>query len=91
VALVAGVNAREMEPLWLFALLGASAFAIERGVRFRRFAFVLYGVVYAYVGVTSEVFHSFLEFTAILTYLVLSAAVVVGSLVFVSRRFGRVA
>jgi hypothetical protein len=91
VALVSGVNAREMEPLWLFALLGASAFAIERGVRFRRFAFVLYGVVYAYVGVTSEVFHSFLEFTAILTYLVLSAAVVVGSLVFVSRRFGRVA
>ncbi len=90
VALVSGVNSREMGPLvWLLALLCASAFAIERGVRFRRFAFVLYGVAYAYVGITLELSHSFLADTEFLTYLVVSAAAIVGSLVVVSRHFGR--
>ena len=89
VALVSGVNAREMKPLWLLALLGASAFAIERGVRFRRFAFVLYGVAYAYVGVTLEVLRRLRGDTEMLTYFVVSAAAVVGSLVVVSRHFAR--
>ena len=89
VALVSGVNAREMKPLWLLALLGTSAFAIERGVRFRRFAFVLYGVAYAYVGVTLEVLRRLRGDTEMLTYFVVSAAAVVGSLVVVSRHFAR--
>jgi hypothetical protein len=88
-ALVSGVNSRELEPLWLIGLLGASGFAIERGIRFRRFAFVLYGVGYGYVGITARVLHTTVGDTATLSYIVISAVAVVGGLVAVSRRFGR--
>ncbi len=87
VALVSGVN--DSGPVWLLALLGASAFAIERGIRFRRFAFVLYGVIYGYIGITVEVRHTLRGDMEILAYLVMSGAAVVGSLVAVSRQFGR--
>jgi hypothetical protein len=89
VALVSGVNSREMQPLWFVALLGASTLAIHRGVRFKRFAFVLYGAIYGYAGLTAEMFHRLSGDKEILTYLVASAAVVVVSLVAVSRQFGR--
>jgi hypothetical protein len=89
VALVSGVISGEFEPVWLLGLLGASGLAIERGVRFRRFAFVLYGVGYGYVGITARVLHSVTGDTATLTYIVISAVAVVGALVAVSRFFGR--
>jgi hypothetical protein len=89
VALVSGVNSRELEPLWLLGLLAASGLAIERGVRFRRFAFVLYGVGYGYVGISGRVLHSINGDTATLSYIVVSAVAVVGALVAVSRFFGR--
>lgn len=89
VALVSGVMSREQEPAWLLGLLAASGVAIQQGVRFRRFAFVLYGVVYGYVGLSARILRSIDGETAGLAYLVASGLVVVGALVAVSRRFGR--
>ena len=77
--------------LWLIALLAACAVAIERGIRFHRFAFVVYGVVYGYVGVTTRVLRPvlFRSETLVLAYFVLSGGAVVVALVLLARRFGR--
>jgi hypothetical protein len=77
--------------LWLIALLAACAVAIERGIRFHRFAFVVYGVLYGYVGVTIQMLRPtlFRREAVVLAYFVLSGAAVVAALVLVARRFGR--
>jgi len=77
--------------LWLIALLAACALAIERGIRFHRFAFVVYGVLYGYVGVTTRVLRPvlFRSETLVLAYFVLSGGAVVAALVLIARRFGR--
>jgi len=77
--------------LWLLALLAACGVAIERGIGFRRFAFVVYGVLYGYVGITTRVLRPvvFRSETVVLGYFVLSASVVVVVLVLIARRFGR--
>jgi Predicted membrane protein (DUF2157) len=76
---------------WLIVLLAACAAAIERGIRFQRFAFVAYGVLYGYVGVTTMLLRSavFRVETAGLLYFVLSGSAVVAALVLIARRFGR--
>ena len=77
--------------LWLIALLAACAVAVERGIRFHRFAFVVYGVLYGYVGVTIQVLRPILfrSEAVVLAYFVLSGGAVVAALVLVARRFGR--
>jgi predicted membrane protein DUF2157 len=77
--------------LWLIALLAACAVTIERGIRFHRFAFVVYGVLYGYVGTTIEVLRPILfrSEAVALAYFVLSGGAVVAALVLVARRFGR--
>jgi predicted membrane protein DUF2157 len=75
--------------LWLTLLAGACAAAIERGIHFKRFAFVVYGVVYGYAGLSAEMVRVIDGTTSILAYFVISGAAVVVCLVFVSRRFGR--
>jgi hypothetical protein len=75
---------------WLIALIALCGVAIERGVRFKRFAFVVYGVVYAYVGVSATALDGWFHTeTSILAYFALSAVTTVVGLVLISRRFGR--
>ena len=88
-ALVSGVLAGNTTLMWPLGLLAASGAAIAGGVRFRRFSFVVYGVIYGYVGVSRELLREAQNPTAVLSYLVISAAVVIGCLVALSRRFGR--
>jgi hypothetical protein len=77
--------------LWLLALAGACAAAVERGIRCKRFAFVVYGVVYGYVGVTAYVLRPvfFRSETVVLAYFVLSGTAVVAALALIAHRFGR--
>src|SRR3954451_2495228 len=77
--------------LSLIALVAACAVTIERGIRFRRFAFVVYGVLYGYVGTTIQVLRPILfrSEAVVLAYFVLSGGAVVAALVLVARRFGR--
>ena len=74
---------------WFAGLVLASAAAIAGGVRARRFAFVVYGVVYGYIGVSRELLRVLPGVTATLYYFVLSAGLVIVGLIVLSRRFGR--
>ncbi len=74
---------------YLVALLVLAASAIYLGVRYRRFAFVAYGTVYAY-GVVSIRMLSVVggAITGLLYFIVTGTAVVI-ALVVLARRFGR--
>ncbi len=88
-ALTSGAMEREAPWWWMAGLLGAAAGSVTFGVRLRSFAFVVYGVVYAYVGLSAQVGHLALGDTGMLWYFVLSALMVVASLVVMAQRFGR--
>jgi hypothetical protein len=90
VALLSGVGVRDGE--WLFylaALLVLSGLAVATGVRFKRFAFVVYGVVYGYAGVSIRLIRDVQSFTSFLAYFVVSGTIVILALVMLARRFGR--
>jgi Predicted membrane protein (DUF2157) len=77
--------------LWLAALVAACAAAIDRGIRLNRFAFVVYGVLYGYVGVTAQILRPSVlrSDTLVFAYFALSGLGIVVSLVLVARRSGR--
>lgn len=89
VALLSGVVDRTSSGLYLPGLLGLAGIAIAQGVRFKRFAFVVYGVVYGYIGVSIRLVREIDTGTAALAYLVTSGTIVIVSLVVLARRFGR--
>jgi hypothetical protein len=89
-SLLSGVGSRGGEGLlYLLALVGLAALAIVEGVRFRRFAFVAYGVVFGYAGISIRLLRDIGSFTAALAYLVVSGTIVIVTLVVLARRFGR--
>ena len=88
-ALVVGAAQSSSRPLWLAGLILGAAATIAGGIRVRRFVFVVYGVAYGYIGVSSEWIRHVRGETAVLVYLVVSAVLVVVGLLVLSRRFGR--
>jgi hypothetical protein len=88
-ALVVGAAQSSPRPLFLAGLIVAAVAAIAGGIRFRRFVFVVYGIGYAYIGVSSEWLRHVRGGTAVLVYFVVSAVLVVVGLLVLSRRFGR--
>jgi hypothetical protein len=76
-------------PLYMAALLALAAFAIVEGVRFKRFVFVVYGVVYAYAGISSRVLSEMRSATTLFAYLAVSGTIVILALAVLARRFGR--
>jgi hypothetical protein len=90
VALVSGVLDESASWLYLVALLGFAAAGILHGVWFRRFAFLAYGIIYGYIGISAEILRArSIESTFALTYLIVSGIAVVGFIVFLARLFGR--
>jgi hypothetical protein len=87
--LASGALAGRVSSVWALALLAVSGAAIAGGVHFRRFAFVAYGVIYGYLGVSRILLRGVGSFTGTLFYVVVSAAAVVVGLVVLSRQFGR--
>ena len=75
--------------LWIVALLAACGASLARGLKRREFAFVAYGAVYGYVGVSSLLIRNTSDFTLILVYFVLTAIAMIAMLVLIARRFGR--
>ena len=88
-ALTAGEVAGTGPSLWTLGLLICAGGVTAAGIQYRRFAFVVYGVIYGYVGISNEVLRNVRSLSAGLTYIVLSATLVVVALVMLSRRFGR--
>jgi hypothetical protein len=91
VALLSRVAGVRDWPLYLLLLLTLAGVAIAAGVRFTRFAFVVYGVVYGYLGFTVRVLLSSTSSTptSMLAYFVVSGTIVIVALVILARRFGR--
>jgi len=88
-ALLSALFERHAHGLYLLALLGLAGLAIAAGVRVRRFAFVVYGILYGYVGLSVRLLLDANSFTAALAYVAVSSTIVIVSLVVLARRFGR--
>jgi hypothetical protein len=84
-----GVSDPSMGLAYLAALVALSAAAIVLGVRFRSFAFVAYGILYGYGGISYQLLETIGSPTAALFYFVITGAFVIGLLVVLARRFGR--
>jgi hypothetical protein len=88
-ALLSGVFGRGHEWLYLAALLGLAGVAIVQGVTLRRFAFVVYGVVYGYIGLSERLTDRLNDLPSLMAYVAVSGTIVIVSLVMLARRFGR--
>jgi Predicted membrane protein (DUF2157) len=87
-ALVSGVDSRTRGLFYLAGLLAACAGSALYAQRARRFAFLLYAVLYGYLGVTIFVLqHARWDVEGILGYFLITAAVLVAALVAFHRRF----
>jgi hypothetical protein len=74
---------------YLAVLMMLSAASIYLGVRFRRFAFVAYGTLYGYAGLSLRLLNLIGGPTLALLYFVVTGSIVVIALVMLARRFGR--
>lgn len=88
-ATISGVLEPGTWPLYLLALLVLSAASIVLGLRHKRFAFVTYGTLYGYAGVSVRVLQFLDDVTAAFVYFVVTGSLVVIALVVLARRFGR--
>jgi hypothetical protein len=88
IALVSGLNGGN-ELKFLAGLLLTSAASVVLGIRFRKFAFVVYGIVFGYLGLTIEVLQNVRGFSTVLLYIVVTGSGVILLVVLLARRFGR--
>ena len=88
-ATLTGVADRATGLMYLAMLLPLAAALIYLGVRFHRFAFVAYGTLYGYAGVTVKILSELSSPTLGLFYFVVTGAMVVVALVVLARRFAR--
>lgn len=88
-AAASGTFDSSAEWAYLGVLLLLAAAAVYLGIRFRRFAFVAYGTLYGYAGLTIRALDAMDDATAGLLWLVVTGSLVVLALVLVARRFGR--
>lgn len=88
-AMVSGIGDPSIGLVYLGALLTLSAIAIAQGVRHRRFAFVAYGIVYGYAGISYEVLSPVSDEKIVFGYFIVTGTLVILALVLLARRFGR--
>ena len=88
-AAISGVLERGYGWAYLLVLLALAAASIYFGVRYRRFAFVTYGTLYGYAGLSVRLLDVMGGITIGLLYFVFTGSVVVILLVVLARRFGR--
>lgn len=75
---------------YLVALLTLSAASIYLGIRFKRFAFVAYGTLFGYVGLSVRLLDLISGGeTVLLAYFAVTGSAVLLALVLIARRFGR--
>jgi hypothetical protein len=88
-AIVSGVLEPGIGLAYLLALLTLAGAAVYLGVRYDRFAFVAYGTLYGYAGLSARVLQVLGSPIGGLAYFVVTGTLVVIALVVVARRFGR--
>ncbi len=88
-AVVSGIEDRSGSPVYLVVLTALSTVAIVLGVRWTRFVFVAYGIIYGYIGITVGVLDNLHGEAEFLSYFVVTGTLVIIALVILARRFGR--
>ena len=88
-ALVSGTMFWNADPIWAAGLVVAAVAAIALGAYFRRFAFVVYGCVYGYVGISAQIARRMTDDTALFAYFIVSGVAVIAGLALLARRRGR--
>ena len=88
-AAVSGVLDNDAGWEYLLVLLVLSALSIYLGLQFTRFAFVAYGILFGYAGLSFRVIDGMSDATLVLLYFVATGSLVVFALVLIARRFGR--
>ena len=88
VALASGTWQGDSSLVYLAGLLALAAVSIAYGIQHRQFAFVAYGAVYPYVGLSLRLTRHWGDM-ATLGYGVVSASAMAVLMVIVARRFGR--
>jgi len=88
VALTHGVFSDEASLLYLAGLLALAAISVGYGVRRRQFAFVAYGAVYPYIGLSMKLIDG-MSPTGVMAYALVSGSAMILALVSIARRFGR--
>lgn len=88
-ALVSGTILWNANPLWVVALVVAVVATIALGAYFKRFAFVVYGCLYGYVGISAQIARRMANDTALFAYFIVSGVAVVAGLAMLARRRGR--
>ena len=89
VALLSGLEDEANSWIYISVLLALCFLACFLGVKFRRFAYVAYGIVYGYVGASYQVLSNLREMTAILSYIAVTGTIVIVALAKFARRFAR--
>jgi hypothetical protein len=87
--LLSGVFERQVFGLWFFCLLTACGASLAWGLTRRQFVFVAYAAVYGYVGGSSILIRNVENWTFVLTYFVVTSAVMLVGLLTIARRLGR--
>jgi hypothetical protein len=88
VALISGLSEQNATG-FLLAVLIASVASVILGLRFKRFMFVVYGIVFGYVGLSYRVLRNVDVFGEVLLYFVATGSVVIFAVFFLARRFAR--
>lgn len=88
-ATISGVLAPGLGWVYLAILLVMAAASIYLGVRYNRFAFVAYGTLYGYAGLSIRLLDFVGSPTLALAYFVVTGSIIVIALVVLARRFGR--
>jgi hypothetical protein len=88
VALLSGVEEVSTGGWYLLALMAFGAVTMTAGIRYRRFAFVAYGVLYPYLGFSIRILDH-MHGETMLAYGVVSAGAMVMLMMFLARQVGR--
>jgi hypothetical protein len=88
-AVVSGIGDRSGSAVYIVVLAALSLVAIVLGVRWTRFVFVAYGIIYGYIGITVEVLNGLHGDAEVLSYFAVTGTLVIIALVILARRFGR--
>jgi hypothetical protein len=88
-ALASGIGEPQVGLLYLGLLLSLCAAAIALGIRHRKFAFVTYGVLYAYGAVSFRLVAYIDDAAGTFLYGIVTGTAVLIALVVLARRFGR--
>jgi hypothetical protein len=88
IALLSGIAQYKIFSLYFPALILACAALVFYSVKVRKFLYMLYAVIYGYIGISIVIVEQFFRSTFfVLTYFILTSLLVIGAIFIISRKF----